>query len=309
MTMPTMIFAILLTAGTMLMAKAPATKWTVVEKTRNIHEFRLRETFKSGSEAWVLWMSDEHWDHPKCRLDVLKAHHNEAAERGALIVKVGDTFCAMQGVGDPRGDKGSVREEHWGGNYLDLLVKTAADWYAPWKENIAVVGLGNHETSVYKHHETCLIDRLTQSLRDKGGIACKGGYSGWVRQHVFFNTNKRFSYRCFYHHGFGGGGPVTKGMIDFNRMAEWVDTDAFISGHVHWKNCTPVERIRLNDSSTLVRDRMHFIRCGTYKDEFEDGNAGFHVEKGRGPRPLGGWWQRLSLRNDKIRVEWQEAVS
>jgi hypothetical protein len=289
------------------MGAKPQPKWLVVEKARNVHEFRLASTLKAGQEAWLLWLADEHWDHPKCDLNLLKSHHNEARDRGALVVKVGDTFCAMQGKGDPRGDKESVREEHWGGNYLDLLVKTAADWYSPWKENIAVIGLGNHETSVYKHHETCLIDRLCQSLRDKGGIAHKGGYSGWIRMLLTHSATQRWSYRAFYHHGFGGGGPVTKGMIDFNRIAEWVDADAIISGHVHWKNCTPVERMRINDASAIQRDQMHFIRCGTYKDEFEDGHAGFHVEKGRGPRPLGGWWQRFSVRNKKFQVDWIEA--
>lgn len=288
------------------MAKTTPVKWQVVEKARNIHEFRLLESLDSGKEAWLLWMADEHWDNPKCDLDLLKQHHAEAAARGALIVKVGDTFCAMQGKGDPRGDKDSLRPEHQRGNYLDVLVSTAADWYSPWKANIALVGLGNHETSVYRHYETCLVDRLCQSLRDKGGIAHKGGYSGWVRV-MLPRCKQSFSHRVFYHHGFGGGGPVTKGLIDFNRMAEYVDADSFISGHVHWKNCTPVERMRLNDASTLQRDQMHFIRCGTYKDEFADGHAGFHVERGRGPRPLGGWWQRFSMKNQALRVEWLEA--
>lgn len=289
------------------MSKPTSVKWRVTEKARNIHEFRLLESLRAGKEAWLLWMADEHWDHPKCRLDILKAHHNEARDRGALIIKAGDTFCAMQGRGDPRGDKGSIREEHWGGNYLDLLVKTAGDWYSQWKENIGLIGLGNHETSVYKHHETCLIDRLAQSLRDKGGIAHKGGFSGWVRSMVKANITKGYSRRSYYHHGFGGGGPVTKGLIDFNRIAEFVDADDIVCGHVHWKNCTPVERIRLTEASVLQRGEMYFVRCGTYKDEFEDGHAGWHIEKGRGPRPLGGWWQRFSIRNDQLAVEWQEA--
>jgi hypothetical protein len=291
------------------MPAKPQPKWRVIEKGRNVHELRLASTLKSGSEAWVLWMSDEHWDHPKCDLSLLKIHHNEAVARGAAIIKVGDTFCAMQGKGDPRGDKESIREEHHKGNYLDALVKTAADWYEPYKNNIAVIGLGNHETSVYKHHETCLIDRLCQSLRDKGGVTCKGGYSGWLRIMPDFNGTRRYSYRAFYHHGFGGGGPVTKGLIDFNRIAEWVDADAIISGHVHWKNCTPIQRMRLSESSVIIQEQMHFIRCGTYKDEFEDGHAGFHVEKGRGPRPLGGWWQRIYQRGDRMMVDWIEAKS
>jgi hypothetical protein len=288
------------------MAK-PQPTWRVVEKSRTVHEFRLTETLRTGKEAWGLWMSDEHYDHPKCDLKLLKAHHDEAVARRAFIVKVGDTFCAMQGKGDPRGDKGSVRQEHWGGNYLDLLVKTAADFYAPYNQNVLLIGLGNHETSVFKHHETCLIDRLCQSLRDRGGVTLKGGYSGWVRLMLTGNITRRYSYRAFYHHGFGGGGPVTKGAIDFNRISEWVDADAIISGHVHYKNYFAVERTRLNESSVQTRDQMHYVRCGTYKDEFEDGHAGFHVEKGRGPRPLGGWWQRFSVRGQKVIVDWIEA--
>jgi hypothetical protein len=57
----------------------------------------------------------------------------------------------------------------------------------------------------------------------------------------------------------------------------------------------------------LHNKTRHYVRCGTYKDEFEDGHAGFHVEKGRGPRPLGGWWQRFSLRKDTLVCDWVEA--
>ena len=282
-------------------------RWTVEEKRRNVHQLRLTETLKSGTEAWLLWMADEHWDNPACNLELLKQHHDEAIERRALIVKVGDTFCAMQGKGDPRGDKGSVRAEHWGGNYLDLLVNTAAEWYAPWKKHIAVVGLGNHETSVYKHHETCLIERLCQSLRDKGGIARKGGYSGWIKLKLSRNETFRTSYTAFYHHGYGGGGPVTKGVIDYNRIGQYIWADAVIMGHVHEKNVVSQRRMSLNDAATIVADECQYVRCGTYKDEYEDGFAGFHVEKGRGPRPMGGWWQRISVKSHKIIVEWMPA--
>jgi hypothetical protein len=284
-------------------------KWDVVEKTRNVHEFRPRNTFRSGDEAWILWMSDEHWDHPKCNLDLLKQHHTEAVDRGALIVKVGDTFCAMQGQWDKRADKSSLRPEHQTGDYLDCLVRTASAWYAPWKQNIALIGLGNHETAIYKYHETCLVERLCQSLRDKGGIAHKGGYSGFVRVKLTRNTTGRDNYTIYYNHGFGGGGPVTKGSMDFNRMSEFIVADALVSGHVHWKQSIPVRRKSLNNSSVLVTDQVHYIRCATYKDEYDDGYAGYHVEKGRGPRPLGGWWQRFSVKNNKFRVEWIEAIA
>ena len=254
----------------------------------------------------MLHMADEHWDNPKCRWDVLKAHHEEAVARRALIAKYGDLYCAMQGQWDKRADKSSLRPEHQHGDYLDRLVKTGAEWYSPYRHNIGLIGLGNHETAIYKYHETCLIDRLCQSLRDKGGITCKGGYGGWIRV-MLSRTTQQFSHRIYYHHGSGGGGPVTKGLIDFNRISEYIDADSIICGHVHWKNHTPREWVRLNESSCLVREQRHFIRCGTYKDEYDDGHAGFHIEKGRGPRPLGGWWQRFYVKNCRLMIEWTEA--
>jgi hypothetical protein len=290
------------------MPKTIPCKWDVREKSRNVHEFRLRDTLKSGSEAWGLWMADEHFDHPKCDLDLLKQHHDEAAERGAFIVKVGDVYCAMQGQGDKRGDKGSLRPEHQGSNYLDLLVSTGADWYEPYKDYIGLIGLGNHETAIYKHHETCLIERLCEQLRYRGGIARKGGYTGFVRVMMSRNGTGRDSYVVYYNHGSGGGGQVTKGVSEFSRISEYVVADAYVTGHMHWKTFVPRRRVSINNSSNMVIDSIHDIRCGTYKDEYEDGHAGFHVEKGRGPRPLGGWWSRFYVKNDKIHVEWKEAA-
>ena len=49
------------------------------------------------------------------------------------------------------------------------------------------------------------------------------------------------------------------------------------------------------------------LRCSTYKDEFQDGDHGFHVEKGRGPRPMGGWWLRFRMSCDRIEMDAIEA--
>lgn len=288
------------------MPKPKPCKWAIVEKARNVHEYRLREPLRGGQEAWLLFMADAHWDHPKCRLDLLKAHYNEAQERGALITSVGDFFCVMQGQGDKRGDKSSLRSEHQHANYIDRIVDTATDWLTPWKNNLGAWGIGNHEGAIYKYHETDILDRLVGGLRGRESTICKGGYSGWVRC-MFHLRTQSHSHRVFYHHGFGGGGPVTKGLIDFNRIAEWVDSDSIVQGHVHWKNVTPVERIRLTDGSQICREQMYFVRCGTYKDEFEDGHHGWHVEKGRGPRPLGGWWLRFKVAHDRVVTDWIEA--
>ena len=42
---------------------------------------------------------------------------------------------------------------------------------------------------------------------------------------------------------------------------------------------------------------VHYIRTGTYKDEYGEGAGGFHIERGRPPKPLGAVWLRFYLRS------------
>jgi hypothetical protein len=44
-----------------------------------------------------------------------------------------------------------------------------------------------------------------------------------------------------------------------------------------------------------VHDIQHHVRVGTYKDEYQDGFAGFHVEQGRTPEIIGAVEMKLSL--------------
>lgn len=277
-------------------------RWRFEEASRNVHVFRV----PVGGPKWEFWtllISDEHWDNPHCRRDLLKADHREALERDAPIISVGDTFCAMQGKWDKRSSKDDIRPENQCGNYLDSLVSTAADWYAPYASHKAVIGRGNHEQSILKHHETDLTERLVERLRAGGGITRAGGYGGWVR-FMFQRHNECKSVRLYYHHGFGGGGPVTKGTIDFNRYAEQLaDADMIATGHIHRQQSVEVVRQRLNDLNRIETSPVTYIRTATYKDEFGDGHSGYHNEGGRGPRPLGGYWLRFYQKDHKIR--WQ----
>jgi len=245
-------------------------------------------------------MADEHWDNPQCKWDLLKRHHEEARERNAPILKFGDLFCAMQGSWDPRKSKSKLRPEHQVDNYLDALVETGVDWYEPWMDLIALVCPGNHEESIVKRHETDLIDRFCQRLQDRGGVCRRGGYGGYVKFQVRVHGTKNSSLKMYYHHGFGGGGPVTKGTIDFNRYSEMAEADIYVAGHVHRKNLNEQRRWRLTEQNVVKQRRIHYVRVGTYKDEADDCfSGGYHNQRGRGPRPLGGYWMRLTYKELK----------
>lgn len=289
----------------------PNNAWKIEQVKRNVHNVRCSTT-SSKWEQWVLLQADEHWDNSECRLDLLERDHKEALKRNAIILKFGDTFCAMNGKFDKRSDKGSVRPEHQDGDYLDSLVRTAAEWYAPYATHIGIIGIGNHESAIRNRHETDLTERLAERLRQvKGGIATPGGYTGWVRFQISRSGGARSSLRLWYAHGSGGGGPITKGAIDYNRYAEYTDADVIVSGHIHRKMHVPVKRLRLSDGNVQRTDTMHYVRCASYKDDYKDGHSGWHVERGMGPRPLGGYWMRLHIdRADKnehgVKVEFRD---
>jgi hypothetical protein len=208
-------------------------------------------------------------------------------------------------------------------NYLDALVDTAAEWLKPYASNVVMISNGNHDTSITKRAETLLIDRLCYKLRSEGGVTQEGGYQGFIRWH--FEAGDRKDYETwFQHHGFGGGGPVTKGMIDINRMASWYEADVYLAGHIHRLNKDRSSRYFLNSNGKMKERVVDFIRMSTFKRENIEPH-GWGVEKGHGPRTIGGWWcthtgnvitskaLKGSLKNDltakrlTVKRQWTEA--
>lgn len=244
------------------------------------------ENALSGWEQWFLLISDVHWDNPHCDRALLEKHLRQAEERNAPVLSFGDLFCAMQGKYDPRSAKSDLRPEHTGGNYLDLLVDTAAEYFKPYP--VLMLADGNHETAIRNKLETDLTKRLAKALSVHGM-----GYSGFVRFMFKASGGGRSSRLMYFHHGSGGGGPVTKGVIRSNRQAVYVpDADIVIGGHVHEQWFLTQPRVRVSPQGKWYLDNQYHLCSATYKQEF-DLAGGFHVEKGRPPKPLGGWWLRF----------------
>eukprot|EP00752_Nemacystus_decipiens_P016733 g14971.t1 len=263
---------------------------------------------KVTDEQWVFLKSDDHWDNPKCHRHLLEKHLKLAVARNAPIIGGGDLFCAMQGKYDKRSCKSDLRPEHQNGRYLDSLVDTAADWYAPYAKNMVCEGRGNHETAIAKRHETDLTDRVCAKLRGSGGITEAMGYGYWVRFHLKRGAQSK-SYRMKVFHGSGGGGPVTKGVIQTNRRAVFLpDADIVMSGHVHesWSVC--LRRERINEANTITHDSQWHVCTPSYKEEYGDGHGGWHVERGAPPKPLGGYWLRFFYENPNFGPISQTAV-
>ena len=255
---------------------------------------------KRWEETKVLLISDLHWDNPKCDRDLLKKHLDEALKGNHDILINGDLFCLMQGAYDPRKSKSDIRPEHNSANYFDAIINTAVDWFTPYAHLLKLVAYGNHETTILKRQETDIIERFVTLLNYKTGSDIQvGGYGGWVR--IQFNDGSTTqSFKIKYLHGFGGGGAVTRGTIQHNRMSVNVEgADAIWMGHVHedYEMTYTVEQLTQHDT-VILRDIL-MIRTSAYKEEYGDGSKGWHIERGASPKPIGGRWLILKPFRDK----------
>jgi hypothetical protein len=260
---------------------------------------------KNTWERWFLLRGDVHWDNPKCDRKLETRHLNQAVEREAGIIDVGDLFCAMQGKYDLRSDKSSLRPEHQKRDYLDALVATAAEYYEPYAHNILSLGQGNHETAIQKRHETNLTERLVASLNTKTGSSIwAAGYTGWVRFEFAWCT-RRCSYTLWWDHGSGGGGPVTLDMIQMQRRSVFIENaDIIVAGHTHDVHSGQIIKLRCNKHGKIERRSLWRVKVGSYKDDYGDGAGGWHIETGKPPKPVGGaYWLRFYIRDQQVQFQ------
>lgn len=286
--------------------------WRLEEAGPNVHRIHFDVPSTRDWEGWALLQSDEHWDNPHCNRALYARHLDLALERRAPVIKYGDLFCAMQGKWDKRANKSALRDEHAArDDYLDALVETAAEWHRPYAAILAVAGPGNHETAILKRHETHLTERFVERLRGlaPGTPLRRGGYSGWVIFKFTFQSSVRESCKLWYHHGYGGGGPVTKGVIQTNRRAVYVaEADIIATGHTHDQWILPIPKLRLTRKLVPFKANQYHVCSPGYKDDYATGEGGWEVERGGPPKPQGAIWIKFThTRHSGLRWEPQLA--
>jgi predicted phosphodiesterase len=260
-------------------------EWRIERSDTHVH--RLIVPYSRVKETRTVYaMSDLHWDSAHCEREILKSHLEAAKKENAMIIMAGDVFDLMQGKWDPRRDQSVLRPEHRGNCYLDSVLETAVEWFKPYAKTIALISPGNHETSVQARNDTDIIQRFADGLRPHGFRGAVGQYWGWVLFQSHINKTV-LSRRIHYHHGYGGGGEVTRGLIDNSRTRGMYEGgDVYLSGHIHRRNADENNPIRVTSTGKLEMAQQFFLRCAAYKNEHKDG---WHVSKGRAARPIGGW--------------------
>lgn len=280
------------------------------EINRNSHVLDLKDEVgsKANYQVKIATLSDLHWDNPKSSRDLLKSHLDLCLKNNYRIHLNGDTFCLMQGKYDPRKSKSSIRPEHNVNNYLDAVVEDAANWFKPYAHLIDVVGYGNHETNIIKRMETDPLQRFVDALNGISDTEHKvytGGYGGWYC--IGFRGKV---YRIKYFHGSGGGGVVTRGEINLTRALSYFHgCDCFMMGHVHENKESNVIVETLDHRFQQYDKEVLLMITGTYKEEYDSGYMGFHVERGAPPKPVGGRLLTLDYNRHKSGTQTIKAKS
>ena len=266
------------------------------------HQITFTDNFTNRDwEQWVLLTGDRHWDNKKSDWELQKKHLELAKERDAPVIDVGDFFCLMQGKYDKRKSASSLRPIHSGDDYFDAVPLTAVDFFKPYAKQFAVIGMGNHETAILKHHQVNITDRFIYRLnKEAGSNVMRGGYGGWIKLRVVLPGGKvRRSLLVKYHHGHGGGGRVSRGTLTAQRSAEiYPDADIYVQGHIHERWHVEVTRERVSDYGKMILSPFHALCVSTYKQEY-DPQGGWHYERGAPAKPLGGYWLRLTYERGK----------
>jgi len=259
------------------------------------------DNLKSGWEQHILLTSDRHWDSRHSDRKMQKRHLERAMEHDALIMDFGDLFDAMQGRNDRRGHKSAVLEEFGKSDYFNQLVDGATEWFSPYAKNWLMLGTGNHETAIVRHNEFNLTKQLCWNLNREGGDIHLGDYSNYVQ--FKFQRNGRTmaapGYNMWYHHGYGGNAPRSKGVLNVDtRAAMYPDADLFVAGHIHqsWEVHKAVER--LNKEGKISKRIQTHLQIPSYKGS--TGRNGWEVEKGMGPSVLGAVWWRMYFHNEEV---------
>jgi len=272
------------------------------------HSWR-HNNIKAGDKFRLWLMSDLHLGSSATNEQRIKQELDEAVEDGARILINGDVIDGILPK-DPRFRPSVLVEELLGrDDIINYTVEYLVNFFEPYVKNIDEMSDGNHELSIVSHNSCDILGMVVKLLNMKHGTDIKhGSYIGFVTYlFTWKSTTTVTAYRGFRSHGRANSAPVTKGLIEFNRLAEGVEGVDFIwVGHSHDVTMHPISRI-FPDRNGNPRYREQWnIRTGGY---FQHSKGSYPVNKGLLPKPHGGagigltfYTQRGASPNYRVRV-------
>jgi len=251
------------------------------------------EYVHSGNDLTLCLMSDLHIGGLHVDYDLIKQELDIAKKRNAKIFINGDVFDAIM-PGDRkryRANNLHPRMYQAGDDMIGESLRWAYEMLEPYKDNIVMIGDGNHDDSVARYHHIEPVKHLVVMLNGSDGKIQYGGYHGFIHVKLDISTSgdkcRVGHYVMHYHHGAGGAAPVTKGAITFSRASMWIEgVDAIWRGHTHHRQAGRDNKVAFNrsvenlESRVLTRDVLT-LRTGSYFDTYVATTSENLIKNGR----------------------------
>lgn len=232
----------------------------------------------SHSELTVALMSDLHIGSLHTDYKLIQRELDRAVAHNAVIAINGDILDAIL-PGDRKRYRASdlhPRMYEAGDDMVGEAINWAAEILAPYANRIIMLGDGNHDDCVSRYHHIEPVKHLCVLLKNMTGWNVNyGGYHGFLHFKLQTTCSHRAHYVMHYHHGAGGGGPVTKGVGAFHRANAWIEgADALWRGHTHTITAGRDGKVVYNKDAHHPLNRLDIkdvlsVRTGAYMDTYK----------------------------------------
>lgn len=262
--------------------------------------------YSEKREFYFALMSDLHIDSPSFAKSLFVSDMERYKSIGARVLINGDVFDGILPTDRKRYTRGNdeIDEDAQINARIDYAIKILS----PYVDIIDFIGIGNHEASIVKYDHCDLVKMLVRELsliRDKSLPPIqRGSYQGFLR--IWFRDNGQAvrQYVIYRDHGKGGSSPVTKGIINIQRLHTTYLADLYWLGHSHTSitDATPWT-IYPDSSGKIIKKRKRSVITAGYQDCFTQRNLNsdtlyrnsFPEEKFLAPTGLGSALLRLTV--------------
>lgn len=252
-------------------------------------------------------MSDLHIGSPEVDYGLIKKDLKTAEEVDARILLNGDLFDAIVPSDSKRYRPDALHPRIRGrSDVLNETVTWAAELLEPYKKRIDLIGFGNHEDTVLKHHSTDLASMLVDRL---GIQRSYGGYTGFVDYRFVDDLRHTQRYVIFYHHGAGGGASLGGSAAEFIKKLQFIDADMIFLGHRHFRITSHMRRLSCPLGGYKPRYKeVRYAMTGSYMDNWtvdrgSSRRASYAEDRGLPPLGKGGILLTLGVSRSGITVK------
>ena len=206
----------------------------------------------------------------------------EAVDRDCRLYIGGDLGELILPGDQKRYSKG--RDIIEGDAALNMIQEMYFDKFRPYVDYIDWIGWGNHEDAALKYNNYDVIRGVITLLNHERAKSLPpihhGGYKSYIRWRFSHGENRNTKTVDVLHfHGKGGSAPVTKGMIDINRLRAYYVADVYWLGHKHTNIADPDSKIELAQNDRIKRKQVIAFFTAGYQESYkqEDYNRAGYV--------------------------------